>query len=192
MKKVLHLVILFLVVLFLMYELSYSIYYSQTTGILQAYSPGAALTVTRQGYSVVNIGTGSGRVRLKPGSYQLIASKEQSQITKNFTITNKSLTTLNVGNVPVANQVSSGSVNAANSLINNLPFLGPASEYRIDYIYTFNNSIATPVITIYATSDQAKQDALAWISSQGINPALLNIRYLADTPNHSSQNNDAL
>ena len=189
--NILRKVIFALLVIFFLYQVVYSIYYSQTTGILQASSPGAVLTVTKPGYSFNNVGTGTARVRLKPGSYELIISKGQQQTTRNFQIYKKATTAINVSSIP-SSQVVPSSYTAANSLIKYLPFVGPASEYRIDFIYTFNNTVATPVITIYATDSRAQQDALNWISAMGYNPSTLNIRYLANTPNHSAQNNDAL
>ncbi len=67
----------------------------------------------------------------------------------------------------------------AQPLIKQLPFIGPAFEYRIDYGTTPANAKYKnqPGIYIGADSDQGKQDALDWIKAQGFDPNRMNIVY---------------
>jgi hypothetical protein len=66
-------------------------------------------------------------------------------------------------------------------LLNLLPFIGPAFEYRIDYGETPAGAKypQQPGIYISANSDQAKQDALDWMNAQGYDPTKMNIVYQA-------------
>jgi hypothetical protein len=69
-------------------------------------------------------------------------------------------------------------------LLNLLPFIAPGFEFQIDYDAT-SNSDGDVQLTIYieADTDAAKQSALDWIKSQGVNPDSLHIVY---------QQNDAI
>jgi hypothetical protein len=67
----------------------------------------------------------------------------------------------------------------ANPLAQELPYLGAGEEFRIDDSVQTNNQI---VITITAPNPQAQQDALTWITSQGYNPAKLDIKYVTAQP----------
>jgi hypothetical protein len=67
-------------------------------------------------------------------------------------------------------------------LIKQLPFIGPGSEFRIDYGSTPGASATDPTIYITAETTEAQQDALTWITSQGYNPAKLHIVYTIGNP----------
>jgi hypothetical protein len=75
-------------------------------------------------------------------------------------------------------------------IIKDLPFLGPASEYRIDYGVNPDNSDPLSVgiyITYY--TDGGKQDALDWMQQQGFNPSGYTITYTDDTSDQPTTNN---
>jgi len=71
-----------------------------------------------------------------------------------------------------------------NKLTSLLPYTGPGGEYVVDYGASAQAD-GTQKITIYieANTDQARQDALAWLTSQGAKPETLTIVYqpLSDT-----------
>ncbi len=74
--------------------------------------------------------------------------------------------------------------------IEQLPFIGPGFEYRVDYGTTPDKAQypSQPGVYISTNTDQGKQDARDWIVSQGFNPAKMNIVYQAY--DNSSTNND--
>lgn len=164
------------VIIFSAYIVTSSINKTRGTGILEVNSPGAEITLTRPNYQSVNIGTSSIKVKLKPGTYELIATKNRSQATATVTIS-KGKTTSEILNVNTQ-QASSSPYQEANNLIKKLPIIGPDSEYQISYKYTFSSSSAIPTIIITAPSSQNEQLALGWIQSQGFNLSDLNITYV--------------
>lgn len=65
-----------------------------------------------------------------------------------------------------------------NKLIPFLPYTGPASSYVVDYgSSTQKDGISKLTIYIEADTEEAKQDALNWIKSKGVNPGTLTIIY---------------
>ncbi|HSX53076.1 MAG TPA: hypothetical protein VLF90_01775 [Patescibacteria group bacterium] len=62
-------------------------------------------------------------------------------------------------------------------IIKKLPYLGPGNEFRIDYSFPPGSDPNKPTIVISSSSDGGKQDALAWIKSQGYNTSKLSIVY---------------
>ena len=74
-----------------------------------------------------------------------------------------------------------------NQLIKLLPFTGPYFEYKIDFLYTFNNNSAEPIITIAPKTTSATQDALNWIKGMGFDPSALNIHILTPSNNQEGQ-----
>ena len=69
---------------------------------------------------------------------------------------------------------------AQNPIIKLLPWTGPDFEYRIDYGSL--PDIKGVVLTITAPDQKSKNDALAWIKSQGYEPASFTIRYITESP----------
>ena len=67
-------------------------------------------------------------------------------------------------------------------LIKLLPFTGPDFEYQINYGSKSGSSSPIPVIYITAQSQQAQQDALAWIRSMGYDPSKMTIEYINALP----------
>lgn len=63
-------------------------------------------------------------------------------------------------------------------ILKHLPYTGPGFEYEVDYGAT-GQPDGSQKVTLYiqANTDQAKQDALAWIKSQGSNPDKFTIVY---------------
>lgn len=167
------------------YEIGSGFYLLQTTGILQVTSADnqATVSVSQLGKQPVNLTSADATLRLKPGSYEVIASDGKSQITKSAVIYAKQTTNLNIPQpistiVPVPTNVQT-----ANQLIQNLlPFTGPDFSWKVTYSYTFNASYAVPTIDIIAPTNSAQQAAVAWIQGQGYNPANLGIVYVDATP----------
>ena len=65
-------------------------------------------------------------------------------------------------------------------IINDLPYIGPGNEYRIDYGVDASNNVAI-TITVAAQSDES--DALGWIQSEGFDPSKLPITYVVGPVN---------
>ncbi len=62
-----------------------------------------------------------------------------------------------------------------------LPFIAPGFEFQIDYDAEGDqNDVAHVTIYVGADTEQAKQDALSWITSRGVDPAKLHIVYVAN------------
>ena len=65
-------------------------------------------------------------------------------------------------------------------IIDDLPYIGPGNEYRIDYGIDTSNNVA---ITITVTAQSDESDALGWIQSEGFNPSKLPITYVVGPVN---------
>jgi hypothetical protein len=63
-------------------------------------------------------------------------------------------------------------------IIDQLPFIGPGFEYRIDYGPDDKDNKKV-IIYVSANSEDAKKNALQWIKDQGTDPGKLNIVYEA-------------
>lgn len=61
--------------------------------------------------------------------------------------------------------------------VKDLPYIGPADEYRIDYGPDPNGKSTEQVVYITAGSQIGKDDALNWIRDQGYDPATMTIIY---------------
>lgn len=173
-------VLMAVVILLCIYQLALAVYVSQTTGTLLVNSPDTSITITisqkeRQAISLT--GKRTQRIRLKPGTYQIITSKDRNQSTSSVIIYNKQLVSF-TAKAPADKNKLSESSQQANKLIGLLPFTGPEFRYRVDYSYQFSSTQAEPTIIITAPTDQATQDALDWIKSQGYDPLVLPIKYV--------------
>ena len=64
-------------------------------------------------------------------------------------------------------------------LVRLLPFIAPGFEFQVDYGSPQPNTTYPNQVVIYITagSDQAKQDAIGWITGQGFDTSKLNIVY---------------
>ncbi len=183
-RRRLLLALLVCVTILSIYELVSSVYVSQTTGILQIkpLGSGVFLTVERSGKQAVNLGRGETRVRLKPGAYQLLVTKNRNQDTKQFVIRNKSTTALSARAPVNHNKPSRADLEAIKLIDQLLPFTGPGFQYQITYTYTFNKAFSKPVIIITAPTAQDQQAAVAWIKSQGYDPSTMTIQYFTAQP----------
>jgi len=73
---------------------------------------------------------------------------------------------------------------AANPLLAKLPYIGAGIHFRIDYgVPAASSKTGLPAVYIRYDSDEAKQDALNWIKSQGSDPASMDIIYISVAPN---------
>ena len=180
-KKIL-LLILILIPIFIVYEIGNTIYLKKNTGILIINSPGAFLTLEQGNFGLINIGKSYAKIRIKYGNYELIATKGQAQVTKSFYINKGQVVNENFKvNKPVSLSQSASTVEG-NKLIKSLPFIGPNFNYEINYTYNITSSAALPIITITAINSTYQQDAINWINAIGINPKLLNIKYIYNQP----------
>jgi TusA-related sulfurtransferase len=165
MKKYGSLIIVLIVLIFCVFQVTGAFATSRDTGVLNVLSTdaGATITIGKTGYESTNVGTGSAHIRLTPGTYQVIASDNKNQATKMVTIHSKQTTNQNITPVSASNTTSSG-------LLLTLPHEGPSDEYVIA-------ANASSVITVTASSPQARQDALQWIRTQGYDPSNFNIQF---------------
>lgn len=146
-----------------------------TTGILRVNSPGATLTITDPNYESTNIGYGAASVRLRPGTYQVIATKGREQTIVDATVIKHRTTSKKIVISSNNNQLDKNE--QANKLIEQLPMIGPASQFEINYEYKDINNVETPYIVIGAPDVQGDQAAINWIKKLGYNPANFNIIY---------------
>lgn len=61
--------------------------------------------------------------------------------------------------------------------ITDLPYVGPADEYRIDYGPDLSGKSTEQVIYITSAAQLGRDDALGWIRSQGYDPTKMTIVY---------------
>ena len=61
--------------------------------------------------------------------------------------------------------------------VKDLPYIGPADEYRIDYGPDPSSKSTDQVIYITAGTQVGKDDALSWIRNQGYDPTTMTILY---------------
>ena len=146
---------------------------SRDTGILHISSsdPNASLIIGQNNTGSVFLGKGNARVRLKPGAYEASASDNGYQTLAVVQIRKAHTTVSALTLVLAAESTSSG------GLFNELPFLGPASEYQISKTTQVSNNNSGPVLVITAPNTKAREDALDWITSQGYNPTVYTIKY---------------
>lgn len=168
-----------LVVIIIVYMLASAIYISSSTGLLLI-SPSdknATISVDQSGHRIANLGSGSQRIRLVPGSYDVIASSGKNQIIKTISVQKKQ--TYNLTPSPQQNQNPKAIYNSqANNLINKyLPFTERHSAYRVSYLYQPSSSINQPVIVITAPDAGGQQAALKWIGSLGYDTSHFVIKF---------------
>lgn len=176
-------IVLICAYLLLLYELIAATYTTETTGSLQLSSPtpNTYFTVSQTGKQSINVGVDKAKIRLSPGTYQITASSNLDQTTKNVLIKKKGLVKLYL--VPTNHSKVPASYVLANKLIAHLlPFTGPGFQYQVGYKYDFSKSVAEPIITITAPTSQGQQEADQWLESQGYNPSSLNIIYILAEP----------
>ena len=149
----------------------------------------------------------SGTIRVRPGEYKIVVSRVGFSSDTYSTNVKKGATS-QVGIVLVSNSISTASwyynhpadeeiaegissrentaaaqvaVNAV-PLIKLLPFTGPNFAYQINYGSKPDSNSAIPIIYITAQSQQAQQEALAWIRTVGYNPSKMTIQYINALP----------
>jgi len=152
-------------------------------------------------------GRGSGLIRVKPGKYKITvtmsgfstytitvnALKGQTKLVGAVLVSNSPTTANWYYNHPSDEKIAEGISSKANMaasqqavqtvpLIQLLPFTGPGFEYQINYGSEPGSSSAIPIIYITAQSQQAQQDALAWIRTVGYNPSKMTIQYINALP----------
>ena len=174
--------IIILLVLGTVYNLIDAIYINQVTGTLIANSPGNFLTIEQGKDKLVNLGWSTAKVKLRPGSYLLLASSGHSQTSSSFSIVAKKTT---VKSISIKKTLSPGYLISSvdgNKLIASLPFIGPNFNYEINYKYQIMQKANLPIIVITAPNTTYRNDALNVIEALGFNPSVLNIQYVVATP----------
>lgn len=180
----------------------YLIHYQSLTGTLNiAVSPGDSKITINSGHGKVGIN------KVKPGGYSVKFSRSGfNTVTKNVVVQKDQIIYVNSVLSPstpatanwyathpkdesLAEGISSTNTDQLsqksvvnNSLITLLPFVGPDFEYRIDYGQAPGANNNLPVIYITGATPQDQQAGLAWIKSQGFNPATMNIQYVTAKP----------
>lgn len=182
------LLISLLFILITIYEVTYTVFILNTTGTLVVNSPGAFISIEQNDLQFANLGTSYNKVRLVPGSYNLILSKGFNQIVKPIFI--KKNKTVKIDIMVNNSQISTQSliISNTNKAINFLPFIGPNFTYKIDYRYNVTPQVAIPVITITSPDDSGRESAINWLKAIGFNPNLLNIEYITGLPTPLSNN----
>ena len=166
--------------LFLFLQVGIAEHAKQNTGILKAkaFDSGANLYISQTNSPPTKIGVGVTSVRLKPGTYRLMAAKDHLQSFANITIQKSKVTSKTLGQPTRAKFIQDNSL--ANSFIELLPYTGPGNEYEVSYSYTYASGVAIPKIIVLASTQAAKSDAQAWIKSVGFDPGKLPISYVED------------
>ncbi len=175
------LLIAVLVVIFSAYEIFSAVLASQTTGTLKVdvLTPSATITLRQTGHQSANIGVGHAKIRLRPGSYQLIATSGKLQTVKTVEISKNQTTVETIQLLTPEQAQQAQNIAEANKLIKFLPYTGRAYDYRVDYSYQFSGNLSQPLITVTAPTAAGQEAALNWISSFKIDPSKLNIKYVS-------------
>lgn len=183
MKKLLT-VSVFVLSAFGIYTIGSAVYVARTTGVLNVETSdmAATITVSQPAQGMSNLGRGNTRVRLKPGDYTLIVSKDRTQVVTAVHVYIKSVTSKRIQLVPPQKQKTQNSAASANLLIKLLPFYGPNNTYKVDYSYNFSGQAAQPTIIVIAPNEAAKDSALSWIRAMGIDPSQLPVKYQSSQP----------
>lgn len=100
-KKNINRILIFLyvgVIAFAVYNIITAIGPYNTTGILKVYASvsNAQLSISQEDHRAIDIGTGSARIRLMPGTYQVAAISGNLRTTAVVTISNKQTTNLSL------------------------------------------------------------------------------------------------
>ncbi|MDB5164339.1 MAG: hypothetical protein JWS12_957 [Candidatus Saccharibacteria bacterium] len=161
------------VVLVCLYEIGLSLYTYQTTGVLSLSSSdkNAALSVSQADHNAKVIGAGSGKVRLKPGSYTVSATDNGYQTSTTVAVQARHKTSQNLKLAAAASSPDSGKLLAL------LPYLGSGDRFRISSTVQSNGASTGPVLIITSSSPQTQQIALQWIQDRGFNPSDYTIKY---------------
>ncbi len=70
-----------------------------------------------------------------------------------------------------------------NSFLQLLPYTGPNFEYRVSYTIIYNSqNNPIPVVQVTAPNQQAQNDALSWVASQGYTPQNIDIQEITGQP----------
>jgi len=191
MKKI----YVFLIIFFIFFS-SFQIYYgidkSNNTGILNVTSSSdAILSIYRKNSETITIKSSKAKVRLDPGDYTIISTKNKAQISKNFSIIKKETThiSINMDDLISNNQNIVEKLKEKNNFIKLLPYIGPNSLFEINYSYDYSGSYATPIITVSGPNQDAWNQADDWINQKGFNPNNLEITYKIVTYKNSNYTN---
>lgn len=162
-----------LVIIAVLYILGSAYRTSSTTGlvVVKTSDNKATVSVDQAGHRIINLGVGSQRIRLQPGSYEILVSNGRNQVIKTISIQKKTTYSLTLS--PQQNQDPKAKYNSeANDFISKyLPFTDRFSTYRVSYSYQPMGGINQPTITITAPNAAGQQAALKWMSSLGYNPS---------------------
>ena len=116
------------------------------------------------------IGSGNQVFKIKPGNYTILFSYENTIKRQNVTITKG-------GDLPVSVSMSglSQQYQKTANFIKLLPYYGPGLDYSFTYSYSFTTGVAVPVVKLSYTSQQALNNALAWLEQIGVVPGSINM-----------------
>ena len=185
-----------LLIIFFLFFSSFQIYYAidkrRNTGILNATSSsGAILSIYKKNSETVTIKNSRIKVRLDPGDYTIVGTKNKAQISKNFTIIEKQTAyiSLNMDSLISYNKTIIEKLNEKNNFIKILPYIGPNSLYEINYSYDYSGAYATPIINISGPNQDAWTQANDWIKQKGFAPSNLEITYKITTFTNANYTN---
>ena len=170
-----------LVFIFSAYEVASAIYISRSTGLLIVKTDSlAAISIDQTGHKIINLRRGSSiRVRLSPGNYDIIASKNKEQTIKTISVQKHQTTYQDVRPQPQSLNPKAAYNGEANKLISTyLPYAARAFDYRVGYIYQIVGSASQPIIVITSPARAGQQAALKWIQGLGFNPSHFDIKYI--------------
>lgn len=155
------------------FKISQALKLAHNTGLLKVTTsdPDSTIAISRNSSQAVYIGQGSAKVRLDQGTYLVSASNNGTTVMSSTGVTDGQTSQINLD---IAGQVKKEQYYGR--LTTNLPSVGPAFTYKIDYYMTYANGQGVPVLTITAASDKAYQSALSWLRSVGINPSDFKIK----------------
>jgi hypothetical protein len=146
----------------------------RATGVLRLTTDDAsailAISGTDQGSEY--IGQGDANVRLKPGTYDVSATDQGTTVTTSVTIAKQQKVTKYF---EVNSQIKKAQ--KYNSLIAQLPQVGPAAIYQISYYMAYHNGQSSPVITVASSGSEGTEQAQAWLEGTGFSLSDLQIQY---------------
>ena len=158
----------------------------RTTGVLRLTTNDSSAILAISGIDEGSeyIGQGSANVRLKPGTYEVSATDQGTIVTTSVTITKQQKTSKYFN---VSSQIER--TQKYNSLIAQLPQIGPASIYEVNYYMAYHNGQSSPVITVTSSGSEGTQQAQAWLESNGFKLSDLQIQYTTQqlVPNDANE-----
>lgn len=186
MKKIVFLLMLAIFSLIVLFESLSAISLNKKTAFvsISTNQPASSITI-KTPTSTASLAGGTKKVRLYPGTYQITASDGSSIASQSITLSAKEITSVHLvltksimGSVLINNTQAIDLV----SLMDHLPFYGPAYNYLINY-QLVGRGHQKFLLKITAPTKPQQAQAITWLKGLGYNTSRLNIVYYTSPVN---------